>query len=231
MFTRGSSRGHSKASKRRLNFLEMRIKDSARQLITRSGADSAVFSPQKIAQARLKKAALETQKKEQALQKQIEKSQRQQKAEEQKAQVLARRRQREEERERKRQEKQARQQVQEANRQLREKTRHENKDKVKGKHGARRVASGTAEESPRVRAEIIVALPPPSELPVVLQSPNRPDHKRLDEPGNTESCKTSSKRPSLVVESDREMLVVFRGSGRPQRNRKRPRWLEDYEMD
>ncbi|OAQ58449.1 DDE superfamily endonuclease, CENP-B-like protein [Pochonia chlamydosporia 170] len=69
-------------------------------LFDRTDPNSAqVFSPAKIAQARLKKAVIEAKKQEEALQRETEKTQRQQKAAAQKAQVLERRRQRNEERE------------------------------------------------------------------------------------------------------------------------------------
>ena len=155
-------------------------------LIDRTDPNSAqVFSPAKIAQARLKKATIEAKKQQEALQKKKYKAQRQKKAAAQKAQALERRRQRDEEKERKWQVKEARKQDREVNRQIRD----------------------------------------------ALTEPNRkiPKQKQLK---MTSAGIAGSKRPSLVVESAPEMVVVsYRDSGRPQRNSKRPRWLEGYDIN
>ncbi|KJK84752.1 hypothetical protein H633G_11475 [Metarhizium anisopliae BRIP 53284] len=45
------------------------------------------------------------------------------------------------------------------------------------------------------------------------------------------NCTARPKKPSLAVENDREMVAAFWDSGRPQRNSKRPRWFEDYEIE
>ncbi|KFA67133.1 hypothetical protein S40285_09288 [Stachybotrys chlorohalonatus IBT 40285] len=89
----------------------MRGKALKDYLFDRTDPNSAqVFSPAKIAQARLKKVAIVTRKKEESLQKETKKVQRRQQVAEQKALALERRRQREAEMDRKRQMKEARRQ-------------------------------------------------------------------------------------------------------------------------
>ncbi|KAH7124658.1 hypothetical protein EDB81DRAFT_911728 [Dactylonectria macrodidyma] len=97
----------------------MRGKALKDYLFDRTDPNSAqVFSPAKVAQARLKKVAIDAQKKEEALQKETQKAQRRQQAAEQKALALEKRRQREAEMERKRQMKESRRQEKETNRQI-----------------------------------------------------------------------------------------------------------------
>ncbi|KAF6528230.1 hypothetical protein HZS61_008880 [Fusarium oxysporum f. sp. conglutinans] len=190
-----------------------------------------VFSPQKIAQARQKKIEMEAQKEEEALQKRTEKALRQKRVEEQKQQVLERKRQREEKKERKRREKETKQLEREANRQLRIEMKKQNQRSIQPKHQARQNGSDGLEENGGIQDEIIVVLPTVTQPPVLFKPPNEalstPNTKALTPP----SHKTRPKRPSLVVESDREVVVACRDSGRSQRNRKRPRWLDDFEVN
>ncbi|KAH7304469.1 hypothetical protein B0I35DRAFT_414507 [Stachybotrys elegans] len=102
----------------------MRGKALKDYLFDRTDPNSAqVFSPAKVAQARLKKVAIDTQKKEEALQKETKKVQRRQQVAEQKAVALEKRRQREAEMDRKRQMKEARRQEKEIDRQIRQETK------------------------------------------------------------------------------------------------------------
>lgn len=201
-------------------------------LFDRTDPNSAqVFSPAKVAQARLKKAAMDAQKKEEVLQKESQKAQRQQKAAEQKALALEKRRQREAEIERKRQVREARQQEKETNRQIRQELKRRNLEMAHEMQHERRVASEGREKSPDVRDEIIVALPLIPEPPVASQALDLPKDNRKGKAATTPIRTARPKRPCLAVESDREMVVAFRGTGRPQRNSKRPRWLDDCEID
>ncbi|KAI8416014.1 hypothetical protein FOFC_02322 [Fusarium oxysporum] len=190
-----------------------------------------VFSPQKIAQARQKKIEVEAQKEEEVLQKRTEKALRQKRVEEQKQLVLERKRQREEKKERKRREKETKQLEREANRQLRIEMKKQNQRSIQPRHQARQNGSDGLEENGGIQDEIIVVLPTVTQPPVLFKPPNEalstPNIKASTPP----SHKTRPKRPSLVVESDREVVVAYRDSGRSQRNRKRPRWLDDFEVN
>lgn len=95
----------------------------------------------------------------------------------------------------------------------------------------RQVASEDREKSHDVRDEIIVALPLIPEPAVASQPPDLPKRHQGKKATTTLIRTGRPKRPSLAVESDRELVVAFQGSGRPQRNRKRPRWLDDCEID
>jgi hypothetical protein len=201
-------------------------------LFDRTDPNSAqVFSPAKIAQARLKKATMEAKKQEEALQRETDKAQRQQKAAAQKAQALERRRQRDEERERNRQVKEARKQEREINRQIRDALKESNRKTSKQKQPKLQEDFDAIEESERTRDEIIVALPSTVETLVPSKPPSQCEKKSQKQLKMTSAGIAGSKRPSLVVESAREMVVSYRDSGRPQRNSKRPRWLEDYDID
>jgi len=201
-------------------------------LFDRADPNSAqVFSPAKIAQARLKKATIEAKKQEEALKKETDKAERQKKAAAQKAQALERRMQREEEREQKRQAKEARKQEKEANRQIRNALKRASREITQQKQSIPQEASDAVEDNERTQDEIVVALPFTSEMPVPSQLPNQPNNETERQVHMNSACIAGSKRPSLVVEGGRELLVSYRDSGRPQRNSKRPRWLEDYDID
>ncbi|KAI8406231.1 hypothetical protein FOFC_13700 [Fusarium oxysporum] len=190
-----------------------------------------VFSPQKIAQARQKKVEMEAQKEEEALQKRTEKALRQKRVEEQKQQVLERKRQREEKKERKRREKETKQLEREANRQLRIEMKKQNQRSIQPKHQARQNGSDGLEENGGIRDEIIVVLPTITQPTVLFKPPNEALSTPNTKASTPPSHKTRPKRPSLVVESGREVVVAYRDSGRSQRNRKRPRWLDDFEVN
>ncbi|KAL5610899.1 hypothetical protein FOBRF1_007016 [Fusarium oxysporum] len=190
-----------------------------------------VFSPQKIAQARQKKIEMEAQKEEEALQKRTEKALRQKRVEEQKQLVLERKRQREEKKERKRREKETKQLEREANRQLRIEMKKQNQRSIQPKHQARQNGSDGLEENGAIRDEIIVVLPTITQPPVLSKPPNEALSTPNTKASTPPSHKTRPKRPSLVVESGREIVVAYRDSGRSQRNRKRPRCLDDFEVN
>ncbi|KAI8406254.1 hypothetical protein FOFC_13726 [Fusarium oxysporum] len=190
-----------------------------------------VFSPQKIAQARQKKIEMEAQKEEEVLQKRTEKALRQKRVEEQKQLVLERKRQREEKKERKRREKETKQLEREANRQLRIEMKKQNQRSIQPKHQARQNGSDGLEENVGIQDEIIVVLPTVTQPPVLFKPPNEALSTPNTKASTPPSHKTRPKRPSLVVESGREVVVAYRDSGRSQRNRKRPRWLDDFEVN
>lgn len=190
-----------------------------------------IFSPAKVAQARLKKAEMEAQKKEEALQKEAQKIQRQQKAAEQKAVALEKRRQRVAEMETKRQKKEARKQERETRRLVRQELeRHSQEMACEMQHEQQAASEGRA-KSPGVRDEIIVVVPRSQETPVASPVQDSPHSSASQRATTTPVTTTRAKRPSLACESDREMVVAFRSSGRPQRNSKRPRWLDNCELD
>ncbi|KAH7471533.1 hypothetical protein FOMA001_g13232 [Fusarium oxysporum f. sp. matthiolae] len=190
-----------------------------------------VFSPQKIAQVRQKKVEMEAQKEEEVLKKRTEKALRQKRVEEQKQQVLERKRQREKKKERKRREKETKWLEREANRQLRIEMKKQNQRSIQPKHQARQNGSDGLEENGAIRDEIIVVLPTITQPPVLSKPPNEalctPNTKASTPP----SHKTRSKRPSFVVESGREAVVAYQDSGRSQRKRKRPRWLDGFKVN
>ena len=190
-----------------------------------------VFSPAKVAQARVKKAEIDAQRKEEALKKEAQKVQRQKKAAEQKALALERRRQREAETERKRQAKEARQQEREENRQIRRDLKRQDLEIAHKMQHKGQAALDGREKSADVEDEIIVALPPTREPPAACKTPDPPRQNAKLKAIATPNRTASPKKPFLVVENDREMVVAFRDSRRPQRNSKRPRWLEDYEIE
>ncbi|KJZ70309.1 hypothetical protein HIM_10316 [Hirsutella minnesotensis 3608] len=210
----------------------MRGKALKDYLFDRVDPNSAqVFSPAKVAQARLRKAAMETQKQEEALEKERQKFERQQKAAKVKALTLEKRRQREAETEQRRQAKEAKRQEQEKNRQIRKELQRNNREAVSEMESVSRVAPQTREKSPGVRDEIIVAisaLPEPPTAPEYLKSPNGGVCKG---PKSVSTTFPIPQKPSLAVESDREIVAAIRGLGRSGRNRRRPRWLDDCEMD
>lgn len=209
----------------------MRGKALKDYLFDRTDPNSAqVFSPAKVAQARLKKVAMDAQKKEEALQKEMQKVQRRQQAAEQKALALEKRKQREAEMERKRQMKEARRQEKETNRQTQQEMKRRNQEIAHQIHHERRVASKDCEKSPGFQDEIIVAFPATPGPSVASQASGLPKDNTKRKATTTPIRTARPKKPSLAVESDREMVVGFRSSGRPQRNSKRPRWLDDYEI-
>ncbi|KAH7147030.1 hypothetical protein B0J13DRAFT_553092, partial [Dactylonectria estremocensis] len=121
-------------------------------------------------------------------------------------------------------------QEKETDRQIRQEMERCNQGMAHKIQHKRQVASEAREKSPRFRDEIIVALPATPGPPVALQAPDLPKGK-IKWKATTAPIRTARpKRPSLAVEGDREMVVAFRSSGRPQRNSKRPRWLDDYEI-
>ncbi|KJZ68706.1 hypothetical protein HIM_11907 [Hirsutella minnesotensis 3608] len=187
--------------------------------------------PAKVAQARLRKAAMETQKQEEALEKERQRFERQKKAAEVKALTLERRRQREAETEQRRQAKEAKRQEREKNRQIQKELRRNNRETVSEMESVPRVTPQTREKSPGVRDEIIVAisaLPEPPTAPENLRSPTDELQKG---PKSVSATFPVPQKPCLAVESDREMVVAIRGLGRSGRNRRRPRWLDDFEMN
>jgi hypothetical protein len=141
------------------------------------------------------------------------------------------RRQRDEERERKRQVKETRKQEREVNRQIRDALQESNRKTSKQKQPNLREDFDAVEENERTQDEIIVVLPSTVETRVPSKSPNQCEKKSEKQLTMTSAGIAGSKRPSLVVESAREMVVSYRDSGRPQRNSKRPRWLEDYDIN
>ncbi|KAH7114927.1 hypothetical protein B0J13DRAFT_572640 [Dactylonectria estremocensis] len=160
----------------------------------------------------------------------MQKAQRRQQAAEQKALALEKRRQREAEMERKRQMKESRRQEKETDRQIRQEMKRRNQEMAHKIQHERRVASEAREKSPGFRDEIIVALPATPGPSVALQAPDLLKENTKGKATTAPIRTARPKRPSLAVESDREMVVAFRSSGRPQRNSKRPRWLDDYEI-
>ncbi|KID96268.1 DDE superfamily endonuclease, CENP-B-like protein, partial [Metarhizium majus ARSEF 297] len=136
-----------------------------------------------------------------------------------------------EERERKRQVKEARKQEREVNRQIREALKESNRGISKQKQPKLQEDFNAIEENERTQDEIIVAVPPSVEMPAPSISPSRCKTTSEKKMKMTSAGIAGSKRPSLVVESAREMVVSYWDSGRPQRNSKRPRWLEDYDID
>ncbi|KAL6410938.1 DDE superfamily endonuclease, CENP-B-like protein [Ilyonectria robusta] len=209
----------------------MRGKALKDYLFDRTDPNSAqVFTLAKVAQARLKKAAIDTQKKEEALQKETQKAQRRQQAAEQKVLALEKRRQREAEMERKQQIKESRRQEREADRQIRQGMKRRNQEMAHKIQHERQVASKAREKSSGFRDEIIAALPPTSGPSVASQAPDLLKVSIKRKVTTTPIHIARPKRLSLAVESDREMVVVFRSSGQPQRNSKQPRWLDNYEI-
>jgi hypothetical protein len=153
----------------------MRGKALKDYLFDRTDPNSAqVFSPAKVAQARLKKVAIDTQKKEEASRKEKQKAQRRQQAAEQKTLGLEKRRQREAELDRKRQLKEARRQEKEIDRQIRQEMKRRNQEMAHQIQHERQVASEGRGESPGIRDEIIVALPPTSGPSAASQAANLP---------------------------------------------------------
>ena len=190
-----------------------------------------VFSPQKIAQARLRKAKIEAQKQEEILRKEAQKIERQQKAQEQKEQVLERKRQREEKKEKKRQEMEAKKQEKDLNRQLREDIKRQKQEKALERRQRRPTTSNPAGDGTGNRAKAAIALPsrPKSSATSQLPTPRLNIKKKGQE--TTPAPTNRFNRPSLAVESPREAVEAFRSSGRPQRNSRRPRWLDDCYID
>ncbi|KJK73661.1 hypothetical protein H634G_11078 [Metarhizium anisopliae BRIP 53293] len=141
----------------------------------------------------------------------MQKIQRQKKAAEQKALTLERRRQRAAELEQKRQAKEARQQEKEANRQIRGDLKCQD-----------------LEMAHRMQDEGQTALDGREKT---WKAPDPPSQNAKRKAVAIPNCTARPKKPSLAVENDREMVAAFWDSGRPQRNSKRPRWFEDYEIE
>ncbi|XP_044720130.1 DDE superfamily endonuclease domain-containing protein [Hirsutella rhossiliensis] len=181
----------------------MRGKALKDYLFDRVDPNSAqVFSPAKVAQARLKKAAMETQKQEEALEKERQR----------------------------RQAKEARQQEREKNRQIRKELKRKNQKKCR-KWDPTSVAPQTREKSPGVRDEIVVAISAPPEPTTAPEHSKSPNIKLRKDPKPALTTSSRPKKPSLAVERDQEMVVAMRGLARSGRHRKRPRWLDDCEVD
>ncbi|OAQ58563.1 DDE superfamily endonuclease, CENP-B-like protein [Purpureocillium lilacinum] len=113
-----------------------------------------IFSPAKVAQARVKKAEMEARKKEEALKKEAQKIQRQQKAAEQKALALEKRRQKVADMETKRQKKEARKQEREARRQVRQELeRHSQEIACEMQHEQQAASEGRAKSPGQRKSE------------------------------------------------------------------------------
>ncbi|KJZ69412.1 hypothetical protein HIM_11185 [Hirsutella minnesotensis 3608] len=210
----------------------MRGKALKDYLFDRVDPNSAqVFSPAKVAQARLRKAAMETQKQEEALEKERQRFERQKKVAEVKALTLERRRQREAETEQRRQAKEAKRQKREKLRQIQKELRRNNRETVSEMESVPRVAPQTREKSPGVRDEIIVAISALPEPPTAPENLRSRTYELQKGPRSVSATFSIPQKPSLAVESDREMVVAIRGLGRSGRNRRRPRWLDDFEMN
>ncbi|XP_044716546.1 DDE superfamily endonuclease domain-containing protein [Hirsutella rhossiliensis] len=182
----------------------MRGKALKDYLFDRVDPNSAqVFSPAKVAQARLKKAAMETQKQEEALEKERQR----------------------------RQAKEARQQEREKNRQIRKELKRKNQKKMSEMGSGPSVAPQTREKSPGVRDEIVVAISAPPEPTTAPEHSKSPNIKLRKDPKPALTTSSRPKKPSLAVERDQEMVVAMRGLARSGRHRKRPRWLDDCEVD
>lgn len=174
---------------------------------------------------------MDAQRREETLKKEMQKIQRQKKAAEQKALTLERRRQRAAELEQKRQAKEARQQEKEANRQIRGDLKCQDLEMVHRMQDEGQAALDGREKSTYVEDEIIVALPLTREPLVAWKAPDPPSQNAKRKATAIPNCTARPKKPSLAVENDREMVAAFWDSGRPRRNSKRPRWLEDYEIE
>lgn len=186
-----------------------------------------VFSPQKVAQARQKRAEIEAQKEEEVLQKRKERILRQKRAEEKRQQALERKRQREEKTERKRREKETRQPEKRADWRFETWVRQENTTNGQLEHQACPMGLDALEAEESTRDEIIVALPTITQ-PLVVPDPTKGGSNAINTVAQRPSRpKTKPKRPFLMVESDREVVAAYGDLRRSQRDRKRPRWLDD----
>jgi hypothetical protein len=148
---------------------------------------------------------------------------RQERAEEKTQQALERKRQREEKTETKRPEKEEKQLEKEANQQPQTEARQGNMTNVQPGNHARLMDLDVPEEEENTRDEIIVALPATRQSAVVPGSTRKGSSAMNRKAKVPSSHKTKSKRPSLVVESDRDVVVAYEDLRRSQRNRKRPR--------
>ncbi|KJZ69920.1 hypothetical protein HIM_10705 [Hirsutella minnesotensis 3608] len=209
----------------------MRGKALKDYLFDRVDPNSAQVFSAKVAQARLKKAAMETQKQEEALEKERQKFERQQKAAKVKALALEKRRQREAETEQRRQAKEARQQEREKIRQIRKEFKRNNRKTMSEMGFGPCVAPQTREKSPGVQDEIVVAIPAPPEPATAPEYSKSPSGRLQKDPKPVLATFSIPKKPSLAVESDREIVVAIRGLARSGRNRRRPRWLDDCEVN
>lgn len=127
--------------------------------------------------------------------------------------------------------KEARQQEKEANRQIRGDLECQDLEIVHRMQDKGQAALEDREKSTDVEDEIIVALPLTREPLVAWKAPDPPSQNAKRKATATRICTARPKKPSLAVENDREIVVAFRDSGRPRRNSKRLRWLEDYEIE
>ncbi|RKK08510.1 hypothetical protein BFJ67_g18277 [Fusarium oxysporum f. sp. cepae] len=107
----------------------------------------------------------------------------------------------------------------------------QNQRSIQPKHQVQQNGSDGLEENGGIQDEIIVVLPTVTQPPVLFKPPNEALSTPNTKASMPPSHKNRLKRPSLVVESGREIVVAYRDSGRSQRNRKRPRWLDDFEVN
>lgn len=186
-----------------------------------------VFSPSKIQLARQRKAEMEAQQEEEALQKQLEKEQKKRAAEERKAQVEERKRQRAEEKqlrdEAKRQkqleleEKRAQRLVE---KQLRTDTKLQARQKKTG------ITKATGRKTSSISPQEVQLLPKNQQ-----QQQSDPSKKGIQEISKGQKSSlivgTNTIDMSLAPEVDGESVEVGLGSSRPKRNTQPPRRYQD----
>lgn len=143
---------------------------------------------------------------------------------------MERRKQREEEKERKRLENEEKKQQRLIHQQLRRETRQQKQGKVQKTQQTQQTALDLNGDETKEEDEIIVSLPSRPKTPTAAQSSSQLGRDGKKKEKIILAPITPSQRPSLVVESPREMVVAFQPLGRPQRNTKRPAWLNDCDI-
>jgi hypothetical protein len=193
--------------------------------------EAIIYSPAKIARARERMAEMDRGEQDRALQKEVQKAARAQAAQEKKDAIADRKRLREEEKERKRLITEQKKGERELARQLRYDLQKGKAEKARLAKKDRELAKKIKEGEAKKSRHKTPSPPPRSPSPI---SPSQPKFLPKRTPHMLRPVPLlapPTPKPSLSLESPHKVVTPIRVTGRPQRNSRRPAYLDDYEMD
>jgi len=192
--------------------------------------EAIVYSPAKIERARERKAEMDRFQQDKALQKDAEKAARKQAAQDKKEAAANRKRLREVEKERKRLAAEERKGERELARQIRYEIKQDKDQRARLAREERALAKKTkGKEASKSRPETPPTSPPPPQ-PTTPEQPHALPRRAPHKLGPVPILAPPTSKPSLSVESPHQVVTPVRVTGRPQRNSRRPAYLDEYEL-
>jgi len=192
--------------------------------------EAIVYSPAKIERARERKAEMDRFQQDKALQKDAEKAARKQAAQDKKEAAANRKRLREVEKERKRLAAEERKGERELARQIRYEIKQDKDQRARLAREERALAKKTkGKEASKSRPETPPTSPPPPQ-PTTPEQPHALPRRAPHKLGPVPILAPPTSKPSLSVESPHKVVTPVRVTGRPQRNSRRPAYLDEYEL-